>query len=291
MGIELNERGEYELAEPPIEMEISEEEQVERFKMSPVEHEEEIEVAEEEDKDDPTALKSQLQELQARLDSSKTEDRIAQGFDKLSTTLGNIVQPPKPEKTGPSQEEIQKEIEEAKNKIRAEFFDDPVTATEKIQELNLKYQVGPAFASLQSEIKALKSQLDQKTMETDETSKFVISKYGSEIKKLTDSGVLYSQAVQQVAGQHITEILDERVKQAVESKKNPPKPRNMSPTNSGGRSDMAEAQKSDKQPKKIVVHPSRMKEIEKEATILGVSAEARIRWLHRNKPEELKARR
>jgi hypothetical protein len=120
-------------------------------------------------------------------------------------------------------DEAVEDLDVLRKKLADGFYDDPMSAVDTWIEKRLsryeREKLQPAFNQMASVLRETTLDSSKRTATEDETGKFVMSKYADEVEQLVKSGQVqigpgaYKKAVNQVASEHIDELLDWKIEQ------------------------------------------------------------------------------
>ena len=250
--------------------------------------EDEVEIVDEDDvveepqveEPDPelTGIKARLAQYENR---EGTDSQIAASLAKLGDVLGNLEQ----NRTPKNEQAVAKTVAELKKEIEKTYYDSPVDATEKLIDAKIREMVGPALAQIAQRVQTTEKDFTKSQVMTDPVGKLVYDKYTKEVDKLVDQGMGYDKAVKQVSADHMTEVIELRVQEALSNQKaNPaepaPKAKNLNPSVGGRRPEGG--------PQQIVMSKAVRARLENEADLRGIPFTQYAAWIKKNQPERLK---
>lgn len=182
---------------------------------------------------DVDSLKAEVEQLKGQLASAQSNTEIKEGFKELGGVLKQLASQKTGDKATDQQNKQQLEdYETFKKKLADGYYDSPVDAVEKFYQRKLQEEIAPAFQQVLGEVQRLKASVGKQTAKGDDVGRLVVENYGDEVDKLVTSGrVNYEDAVQQVAGKHMTDLIRMATEEALSSKKEATVGKNQNPTN------------------------------------------------------------
>ena len=211
--------------EPPVNYEAGEQEVMDEV-------EAEIELLDQdyiEEEDTTDAVDKQVstpEELATQQRIEALKGRLEGGESSTATTMKEIAETMKSLRATPQTPEIVETVEdlaELRKKLSDGFYDDPMTAVDTWVDKRLaryeKEKLQPAFNQMAGVLRDTALDSSKRSIEADETGKFVMNKYSDEVEKLITSNQIqigpgaYKKAVSQVASEHLDELIDWKIEQ------------------------------------------------------------------------------
>lgn len=251
----------------------------------------EIEIVDEEDVEpEPEEEGPSVDELKERLaqyeqKSTGTNEQLAQSLGELGSVLKDLKS--QPTNTQTQQQQVQESIDEIKKRLSDKYYDAPLDTVDEYVKALMKDQLSPVLNQFAQKINETQRGFTKSKVETKETGKLVLEKYGDEVEALvTSQNIDYEQAVKQVSADHLDEIIEMKVANAIEaqsSKDDEPaeQPKNKNPSRTQGA-------RPKEGPQKLVVPRRVRQELEAEADARGIEASDYIAYVKRTAPERLK---
>ena len=167
----------------------------------------------------PEDLETQkrIEALRSQLEGG--ESSTAAAMKEIAETMKELRSQPQ---TGATKETAE-DLAVLRKKLADGFYDDPMNAVDTWLEKRLaRYEtekLQPAFNQLAGVLRDTTLDGSKRAATEDETGKFVMGKYAAEVEALVKSGQIqigpgaYKKAVNQVASEHIDELLDWKIEQ------------------------------------------------------------------------------
>jgi hypothetical protein len=256
--------------------------------------EQEIEIVDEEDVEEtPEEDSVSVEELKAKLAKYEDSEPQNQSNEQLAGALGELGTVLKDLKnqgsaaTPQQKQEVQESLEAVKKRLSDKYYDAPLDSVDEYVKALLRQELGPVLGQFATRLNETTKGFTRQKVEQKDTGKFVLENYSEEVEKLVSSQNMdYEQAVKQVSANHLDEIIEEKVKNAMESRTDvnvddEPKARNKNPQKTQG----ARPPTS----KERIVIPRRVRQqLEDEADQRGIEVDRYIRYIKDNQPERLK---
>lgn len=183
------------------------------------------------DADDVSKQVNDPEELQTQQRIEALKQRLEGGESANTEALKEVVETLKGLRSSPQTQEtkeVVEDLEELKKKLGDGFYDNPMAAVDTWIDKRLsryeKEKLQPAFNQMASVLRDTALDGSRRSVETDETGKFVMSKYAGEVEKLISSGSIqigpgaYKKAVSQIASEHLDELIDWKIEQREKAK-------------------------------------------------------------------------
>jgi hypothetical protein len=252
---------------------------------------EEVDDTELDDEDDgqpnTESLQSEVAELRAQLANAQSTAEIKSGFEQLGSVLKDLAS----QKTGDA--DTDKKNQQAlvdykakKKELEDKYYDAPLDAVESLYQLKLQQEIAPAFQQLLGEIQSLKASVGEQKAKDDDIGRMVIEDYGDEVTQLVSNGrVNYQDAVQQVAGKHMTELIKKATEQALSTQ--------TTETKKVGKNQNVSSRPAPSTPsdKKVRISKSDMATIRREAQMRALNLNDYVSWLKRHNDPRVSGKR
>lgn len=254
----------------------------------------EIEIVDEEDQEDQEDANEDdgpsIEELKAKLasyesSSSSTNEQLASSLGELGTVLKELKA--QPGNTQQQEKQVQESIDQIRQRLSDKYYDAPLETVDEYVKAMLQKELGPYLNQMSQQLVETRRGFTKSKVEQDETGKLVLENYGDEVEKLvTQQNMDYENAVKYVSANHLSEIIDLKVKSALEAAQGgdddgDTRPRNKNPGRNPG-------QRPPSGPQKVVIPRRVRQQLEHEATQRGIETTHYISWIKKNQPERLK---
>lgn len=256
----------------------------------------EIEIVDAEDVDDEEENEEsdvsieELKERLARYESeegkseTQTNEQLAGALDELGNVLKGLKTGETP--TQSQKQQVQESLQDIKKRLSDKYYDAPLETVDEYVQALLKQQLGPVLGQFARKLNETTKGFTRSQVEQKDTGRFVLENYGDEVENLVKTQNLdYQQAVSRVSADHIDEIVEYKVKKALEKTKaeeeDLPKAKNQNPARSPGA-------RPKEGPQRIVIPRKVRNQLEEEADRKGIDLDRYIRYLRDNDPDRLK---